>query len=153
MQESFEPGMRLALMANFESAVEACLELIDNGVDDWEGEHQEVPIEIRIELGNRKVSILNSGEIGNIPLHLCDSNFFTQPYGYIALDFRFVRTLTSDLPRCGKNDNCGYFNYNNAWGGTVNVSYTYSVPEPSTLVLLGIGMLGLGTTRIRKRAL
>jgi len=64
MQESFESGMRLALMANFESAVDACLELIDNGVDDWEGENQTVPIEIRMEISDDRVSILNVGETG-----------------------------------------------------------------------------------------
>ena len=64
MQESFEPGMRLALMANFENAIDACLELVDNGVDDWVGEYQTVPIEIRIDIGNNKICILNNGEIG-----------------------------------------------------------------------------------------
>ncbi|MDJ0806720.1 MAG: choice-of-anchor E domain-containing protein [Gammaproteobacteria bacterium] len=71
--------------------------------------------------------------------------------GTDSLDFRFIRTLTSDLTRCGPRDWCGHTNSNNAWGGTVYVSY--HLPEPSTLLLLGLGFLGLGATKLRTRFL
>ncbi len=83
--------------------------------------------------------------------------------GTDALDFRIVRTLISDLTRCGYFDTCYERNNNNAWSGSLFVSYLYDdspepevsvpVPEPSTLALLGLGLLGIGATRLgRKKA-
>jgi hypothetical protein len=69
--------------------------------------------------------------------------------GSDSLDFRFVRTLTSDLTRCGVSDWCSHTNSNNAWSGTVYVSY--ELPEPSSLLLIGFGFLGLGAQKLRTR--
>ncbi len=68
--------------------------------------------------------------------------------GSDALDFRIVRRLESDLRWCGAYDFCSHENSNNAWSGDIHVSYTY-VPEPSTLVLMGLGLAALGAGRTR----
>ncbi len=70
--------------------------------------------------------------------------------GIDALDFRVVRILESDLRRCGAFDFCSHENFDNAWSGTVHVNYTYSVPEPTTLALMGLGLIGLGAGRLRR---
>ncbi|MEJ2460162.1 MAG: choice-of-anchor E domain-containing protein [Candidatus Thiodiazotropha sp.] len=70
--------------------------------------------------------------------------------GSDALDFRVVRILESDLRRCGPFDFCSHENFNNAWSGTVHVNYTYSVPEPTTLALMGLGLVALGAGRLRR---
>ncbi|MCU7844258.1 MAG: PEP-CTERM sorting domain-containing protein [Candidatus Thiodiazotropha sp. (ex Monitilora ramsayi)] len=71
--------------------------------------------------------------------------------GTDMLDFRVVRTLTADLLNCGFRDSCWQRNSNNAWGGNIHVAYTYSVPEPSTLMLMGLGLAGIGASRMRKQ--
>ena len=73
--------------------------------------------------------------------------------GTDMLDFSMTRTLRADLLTCGFKDKCWERNENNAWGGDIFVKYTYAVPEPSALLLFGVGLLGLGATRLRTRFL
>lgn len=73
--------------------------------------------------------------------------------GIDPLDFRVIRTLTADLYNCGGNDthdSCWQKNSNNAWGGDIHVAYTYSVPEPASLALLGLGLIGIGASRMKR---
>jgi threonine dehydrogenase-like Zn-dependent dehydrogenase len=71
--------------------------------------------------------------------------------GSDPLQIKVERKLISSVIRCGTNDECRQKNTNNGWSGTVYVNYTYAVPEPSTLMLLGMGLIGLGAGRMRKR--
>ncbi len=62
--EQFDPGARTAMMANFPGAITALLELVDNGVDDWEGNVQEFkPIRIDIDM-DPPLKVLTRGQTG-----------------------------------------------------------------------------------------
>ena len=68
------------------------------------------------------------------------------------LKFSMYRNMLAKLTTCGFNDSCVQKNRRNNWSGTLTVNYTYTVPEPSTLALLSLGMIGLGASRLRKRS-
>lgn len=68
------------------------------------------------------------------------------------LKFSMYRNMLARLTSCGYNDSCVQRNRRNNWSGSVTVNYTYSVPEPTTLALLGLGLAGLGASRLRKRS-
>ncbi len=80
-----------------------------------------------------------------------DSFALSDFIGTDMLHFRVVRTLIADLTSCGLNDRCFQKNFNNAWGGNINVAYTYSVPEPASLALLGLGLIGIGASRMKRQ--
>ncbi|MBI2846378.1 MAG: hypothetical protein HYX82_00695 [Chloroflexi bacterium] len=64
IQETFDANMRLALMANFPSAVDALLELVDNGADDWVGKTQQFPVEVDVVITPHRLRIRSKGEVG-----------------------------------------------------------------------------------------
>ncbi|MCU7875709.1 MAG: PEP-CTERM sorting domain-containing protein [Candidatus Thiodiazotropha sp. (ex Lucinoma borealis)] len=97
-------------------------------------------------------------EIGSFDGIFDLSNFNLSDFiGTDDLRFNVVRTLIADLTLCGSRDSCYQKNTLNAWGGDLFVSYTYntqeehSVPEPSSLALLGLGLLGFGASRLRQK--
>ncbi|MCG8673456.1 MAG: PEP-CTERM sorting domain-containing protein [Pseudomonadales bacterium] len=72
----------------------------------------------------------------------------------LALDFE--RVLTSEITSCGwgssNDDECLMENFANQWKGAVTVTYTYDIPEPTTLALFGLGLMGLGLARRNQKA-
>lgn len=68
------------------------------------------------------------------------------------LKFSMYRNMLAKLTTCGFNDTCVQRNRQNNWGGSVTVNYKYDVPEPSTLALLSLGLIGLGAGRLKKRS-
>lgn len=64
LQESFEDRIRQVLMANFPSAIDAVLELVDDGADDWEGDAQRTSIQLDIEINHDQLWVRSRGEIG-----------------------------------------------------------------------------------------
>jgi hypothetical protein len=67
------------------------------------------------------------------------------------LDFSINRTLIADLIDCGRNDICYQRTKHNEWSGNVSVTYSYNVPEPSVITLLGIGLFGIGATQLGRK--
>lgn len=68
------------------------------------------------------------------------------------LDLSFTNSATFNA-NCDNNDagdRCTAYN-DSYWRGTVTVAYTYDVPEPGTLSILALGLMGLGLARKRQK--
>lgn len=75
-----------------------------------------------------------------------------------TLIVHLTNQLTASVANCPDLDDACQSIASNDWFGSVVAKYTYddglsvSAPEPSSLLLMGIGLAGLGFVRLRKRS-
>ncbi len=73
----------------------------------------------------------------------------TQWEGYTSLGYLTVNSAAADIAYILVHDDGNYFGLDNM-SGDASAVYSPGIPEPTTMVLLGLGLIGMGT-RLRKR--
>lgn len=78
-----------------------------------------------------------------------------------TLQFNLERLLSAEVDSCGAGttdyglDKCVMLNKRNEWAGSLSVTYVYdavsSVPEPATLAMFGLGLMGIGFAKRKSR--
>jgi len=79
-----------------------------------------------------------------------------------AFSINLTRSITSFLIACDSNDagdSCSASSNQNAWLGSLSVSYGYEafeqpsteVPEPSTFAIFALGLIGLASRRLKNK--
>jgi len=74
---------------------------------------------------------------------------YVDPYNADGMDFLTVSSASNDIAYILMHDNYNYWITDNMSGDASGV-YSPSIPEPTTMALLGLGLIGLGA-RLRKR--
>ena len=80
-------------------------------------------------------------------LNLQGTSLFTSPVPFYTMQFNEVNNTTPGV----FIDPAGNFLAINQTSGGIDFNQPVQVPEPATLALLGIGLLGIGASRLRRR--